>query len=88
MILQEAAATATRLWHKWVTTANSDVDLDRIGEAMSRELAYFETGHSPMSAGLARELRGERVLLGRVRGAYRAAGLAPPGAGSQEVSPL
>jgi hypothetical protein len=80
MTWNEAHAHAQRLWTKWVSS-NPAVsilthgpyaeyvayDLDRIHASMLSEARWHRTGKSNATPGLIREVKGELILLGKVR---------------------
>lgn len=80
MTWNEAHTTANRLWTKWVSdkphvsilTHGPDAvcaayDLNRIHASMLHEHRFHRSGKSTATAGLMREVRGELVLLGKLR---------------------
>lgn len=62
----EAAATAKRLFVKWCSSTRP-VDLDEIRRCITREIRAVESGKISVSPELLREMRGERITLGRIK---------------------
>lgn len=80
MTWQEANTHAYRLWAKWVSDKpHSSIlthgpyapyiayDLDRIHASMLQEARWHRTGNSKATESLIREVKGEMILLGKVR---------------------
>lgn len=71
-----ANSHAYRLWLKWVSDrphysglngSTISYDLDRIRASMLQEARWHRTGKSNATPGLIREVKGELILLGKVR---------------------
>ena len=84
MTWNEANTAAQRLWTKWVSdkphvsilthgpnAEHVSYDLDRIHDSMLREARFHRTGKSTATPGLISEVRGELILIGKVRKALR-----------------
>ena len=81
----EANTAAQKLWTKWVSdkpavsilthgpfAEHVSFDLDRIHASMLQESRFHRTGKSKASAGLISEVKGELILLGKIRKALEA----------------
>ena len=80
MTRNEADIKAQMLWEKWVSdkpavsilthgpnAEHVSFDLDRIHASMLREARWHRTGKSNATSSLISEVRGELILLGKVR---------------------
>lgn len=63
----EATAKAVVLWQKWITHSTTGLDLELVRASIKRELAFYHSGKSTISKGLASEMHGELILLGKLR---------------------
>lgn len=86
MTWNEANTKARILWTKWVSDKPASsiltdgpnappvaYDLERIHDSMLREARFHRTGKSKVSAGLISEVKGELILLGKIRKALEVA---------------
>jgi hypothetical protein len=86
MTRNEANTKAQMLWTKWVSdkpavsilthgpnAEHVSFDLDRIHASMLQESRFHRTGRSNATAELISEVKGELILLGKIRKALKAA---------------
>lgn len=70
MTFRDAIQHGYRLQEKWVGKTHEPgvgFELDRIHASMLRESRWHRTGKSSATIGLIKEVKGELVLLGKIR---------------------